>query len=172
MRRSILGLAVVLGFATSTPTVSAQTPGTGFSDPFFLYYGFYLPRQAALAAQPSTPSMVNDVAAQRQSYALADRQGLYDPVSPFGMDQYDPNNPFGGRNRGPAPLPRLPQHFISPRPSNGANLNQSYGRTNRYFPSARPGSSGNRNIVGGSRYARGSGGMAGAAAGGGFGFPG
>jgi hypothetical protein len=171
MRRSIVGLAVVLGFATLAPTVRAQVPGTGFSDPFFLYYGFYLPRQAALAAQPSTPAMVNDVAAQRQTYALADRQGLYDPVSPLGMDQYDPNNPFG-RTRGPAPLPRLPQHFVSPRPSNGVNLNQAYNRTARYHPTVRSGSNANRNVVGGSRYARTGSGMAVGAAAGGFGYPG
>jgi hypothetical protein len=173
MRRSFVGLAVVLGFTAVVPTARAQF-GPGFNDPLSLYYGFYLPRQAALAAQPTTQSMINDVTAQRQNYALADRQGLYDPVSPFGLDQTDPSNPFG--RRGPAPLPRLPnpRQLANPRPaSNGVAPVTHYGRADRYYPSYRPGSGPNRNVVGAGRFARGGGGgMASPSASMSMGYPG
>src|SRR5947209_6838977 len=104
MRRPMFGLAFALGVLAFAPAAQAQ--GVGFSDPFFLYYGFYLPRQASIAAQPSTPSMIGDVAAARQNYALADRAGLYDPIqSP--LNQIDPSSPFNPRNS-PQRLPQLP----------------------------------------------------------------
>ena len=148
MRRPILGLAVALVISASASTVSAQQGfSPGFSDPFFLYYGFYLPRQAALAATPTTPNMINDVAAARQNNALNDRAGLYDPIaSPFSPEQLDPLSPFGPR-RGPTLLPRLPVHFVSPRPHNGLPPVPYYNRTARYFPTIRSGSGPNHNMV-------------------------
>ena len=50
MRRTLLGLAAVLAVMTWSGVGFAQgvnNPG-GFSDPFFLYYGWYLPQQNAL----------------------------------------------------------------------------------------------------------------------------
>jgi hypothetical protein len=162
MRHLLLGLAVAFGLAAFAPAVQAQaTPGfsPGFSDPFFLYYGFYLPRQAYLAAQPTTPNQLNDVAAARQNYALADRAGLYDPNAgnPFAMEQTDPLGPYAPR-KGAERLPRPPAHFAQPRVT--TNLNNAYfNRTARYYPTMRPGSNANRNLVTASRFARGGFGM-------------
>jgi hypothetical protein len=166
MRRLLLGLAVAFGLAAFAPAVQAQGFSAGFSDPFFLYYGFYLPRQAALAAQPSVPNQLNDVAASRQNYALADRAGLYEPnTNQFGFDQADPLSPFKPRT-GAERLPRLPYNVASPRVETHM-MNGSYRSAARYYPAMRPGSNANKNVVGGSKYAR-----AGAAGyGGGYGMP-
>lgn len=148
MRHFLSGLAVVVGLSLLAPACHAQTAGgfsPGFSDPFFLYYGVYLPRQQYLAAQPSTPNMINEVAAARQSAVMADRQGLYDaPVSPFSPELVDPLSPFSPRRT--TPLPRLPTHFIRPRPHNGLAPIQAYNRTARYYPGIVSSSHPNRNV--------------------------
>lgn len=147
MRHVMLGLAAVVALSFLAPAAQAQVAGgfsSGFSDPFFLYYGFYLPRQQYLAAQPSTPNMLNEVAAARQGAVMADRQGLYDaPVSPFSPDLIDPLSPFSPKRT--TPLPRLPMHFVRPRAHNGLPPVQAYNRTARYFPSIVSSSHPNRN---------------------------
>jgi hypothetical protein len=87
----LVGLALI-GLAGTSSSVHAQT----FNDPFTAYYGFVLPRQAALALAPRPINTINDMAALRQQNALTDRAGLYDPIQPFGSS-YDPNNPFAER---------------------------------------------------------------------------
>jgi hypothetical protein len=150
MRRILLGLAVTLGLAVFAPETKAQTGfSPGFSDPFFLYYGFYLPRQQYLASQPSTANQINDIATARQNYALADRAGLYDPNAnnPFAIDPTDPLNPY--RRKGAERLPRLPGHFAQPRNQTQANpaVNSGYfNRTSHYYPGVRSGSFANKNI--------------------------
>jgi hypothetical protein len=102
MRQAFVGLVVVLGVASLGTTAKAQDAG-GFADPFALYYGFYLPRQAALAAQPQPEDNLRDVAAQRQYSALRERAGLDQPVGVLGEDDLDPYRPFGsarGRSAG------------------------------------------------------------------------
>jgi hypothetical protein len=98
MRRPISGLAVVLGIVLLTHTGEARAQmGTLGADPFSLYFGYYLPHQAAIAAQPTPMDTINAVQAQRQVAAAADRTGLYDPVSPFGDEDLDPLRPYGRR---------------------------------------------------------------------------
>jgi hypothetical protein len=172
MRRLLIGLGVAFGLAAFAPTVRAQGAGAfspGFSDPFFLYYGFFLPRQAALSAQPTTANQLVDVAAARQNYALADRAGLYDPNvnNPFAMDT-DPLNPFPSR-RGAERLPPIPPHFIAPRSQSRVDV-PYFNRAGRYFPTLRTGSNANQNVVGSNRYARA--GVAGYGGFGGLGVPG
>jgi hypothetical protein len=153
MRRILLGLAVAFGLSAFAPAVHAQGFSAGFSDPFFLYYGFYLPRQAALAAQPSMPNQINDVAASRQNYAVADRAGLYDPApNQFGMEQSDPLSPFKPR-AGAERLPHLPMSASSPRVETHLQ-NGQFRSAGRYYPAMRPGSFANKNVVGGSHFSR------------------
>jgi hypothetical protein len=99
MRRPLLIAAIALGiFAPgSVNRAHAQFAGTG--DPFSLYYSYYLPRQAALAAQTTPLDTINAVTAVRQQAAVTDRSGLYDPVSPYAADEdADPFSSGGGRN--------------------------------------------------------------------------
>lgn len=147
-RRILLGLAVVGGLFALTPSAEAQSFTQGFNDPFFQYYGFYLPRQAALAAQPTTPQMLNDVAVARQNIVQQDRSGLYNPgVSPYMSDSYDPMNPFS-RQGGEQRLPRLSGQLIGGRSSSIPAPDLFYNRTSSYYPTFRSGNSANRTMVG------------------------
>ncbi len=64
MSRTGLTLGFVLGLALVASPAQAQL-GTDFlnNDPFNLYYGFYLPRQAALSVQPRPEATINAYAA-------------------------------------------------------------------------------------------------------------
>ena len=148
MRRPMIGLAVALGFALLTPSSPAQGFGN-FSDPFTAYYGFYLPHQAAIAAQPTPMDTINAVTAARQYSAPANRSGMFDPVSPYGMDDPDifSSGGPGGRGRG-APLSTAAMNSNA----RGTGPALYYNRTARYFPGLRQGRGPNRNIsVGSSR---------------------
>lgn len=160
MRRALIGLAFV-GMLSAVGSSAQAQVSAGFSDPFFLYYGFYLPRQASLAAQPTTQTMLSDVTQSRQNFTLADRAGLYDPVqSPFNVDQIDPSSPFA--RRGAERLPHLPPpSVVRPRAHNGMAPGPYYNRTARYFPSTPSGSGPNRNVAQSRASRGGGGGMAG-----------
>ncbi|HEV3121038.1 MAG TPA: hypothetical protein VGY53_04010 [Isosphaeraceae bacterium] len=161
MRRLILAGAVGLSFAILTPGARAQVGfSPGFSDPFFLYYGYYLPRQAALAAQPTVQSQLNQVAVDRQNYALADRAGLFTP--PGNMFDVDPQGSGGdmfapfARRGGAQRLPRLQPQFANPMNANQRVI-PHFNELQSRFPMAKRGSFPNRNMAGGG--ARASGGM-------------
>ncbi len=106
MRHILTGLGVVIGLGIfATPS---QAQSTGFSDPFFLYYGFYLPYQASRAAQPQPEDAIRDRAAGMQIQAQADRSALYDPQFGIPDSDLDPTRPFGdkrGRSRTPRTHP-------------------------------------------------------------------
>lgn len=145
MRRLLVGSAVLAAVATFATPGRAQVfpnntvPG---GDPFFLYYGFFLPRQAMLSLQPRPQDTVNALSAARQFSAQTERAGLYDPVSPFGADLYDPSRPFAGRATGRSRRP-LPMTGVTGTNINGMGPAAYYSRTNGYYPSLRVGRSTN-----------------------------
>ncbi len=102
MRRSLLGLVVVLGFSAIGAEARAQVPFTNVNDPFFAYYSFYLPRQQAQALSPGPEATINAVTANRQQYAATNRNDMFDPNG-VGSGSFDPNNEFslnpGARKR-------------------------------------------------------------------------
>ncbi len=157
MRLSILGLAAALATAVLIPTGRAHAQSVGV-DPFQLYYGYYLPHQAAIAAQPTPMDTINQNIARNQFAAQADRQGLYDPVSPYGDDE-DTLAPYGSRrnnNRrvGAQGFVHGPANAIS----RGNGPATYYNRTARYYPDLRTGRGPNRNLAA-LRGNRGGGGM-------------
>src|SRR4051812_48216891 len=83
LRRPRLALAVTLAAGLFVPTTRANAQLLGGAgggiDPFSFYYGYYLPHQAAIAAQPTALDTINQVTAARQFSAVTDRAGLYDP---------------------------------------------------------------------------------------------
>ena len=139
MRRPMIGLAVALGFSLLAPASQAQGFGN-FSDPFTFYYGFYLPHQAAIAAQPTPMDTINAVTAARQYNAPTNRTGMFDPVSPYGME--DPDI-FGAGGRGRGQAMSIPSMNSNAR---GTGPALYYNRTARYFPGLRAGRGPNRNI--------------------------
>ena len=147
MRRPMIGLAVALGFCLLAPAGQAQGFGN-FSDPFTAYYGFYLPHQAAIAAQPTPMDTINAVTAARQYTAPTNRTGMFDPVSPYGLDDPDIFSAGGSGGRGRGQTLSTPAMNSNAR---GTGPALYYNRTARYFPGARVGRGPNRNISVGSR---------------------
>lgn len=141
MRATIMGLMVLGGLGLFATPSRAQAFTNNINDPFFQYYAWFLPRQAAMAAQPRANDQINAVAAARADVAIAERQGLYDATSPFGLDQYDPSQPF----RREAVRARTSATGItSTSLAHGQADRRYFGRTGGYMPTARfyvPGSS-------------------------------
>ena len=127
MRRPMIGLAVAFGFSLLAPASQAQGFGN-FNDPFTFYYGFYLPHQAAIAAQPTPMDTLNAVTAARQYNAPTNRTGMFDPVSPYGLE--DPDI-FGAGGRGRGQAMSTPSMNSNAR---GTGPALYYNRTARYFP--------------------------------------
>jgi hypothetical protein len=154
MRLSRFGGAVVLGllalFVPASWTQAQSTlaaAGTGGVDPFSLYYGYYIPHAAAVAAQPSPLDTINAMTANRQQNAMTDRASLYDPISPYGDDQ-ELLDPFSKRGR-----ERIAKFQGFTSNIRGTGPATHYGRAANYFPGLRPGRGPNRNIST-ARYAR------------------
>ncbi len=149
MRSILTGLAVVLGLGIFAAPSRAQNEG--FSDPFFLYYGFYLPRQASLAAQPQPEDNIRFRSAERQVAAVTDRQGLYEPTGSIFETDLDPLSAFGKRS-GHSRLPRTTATGIVNSNLTGSGATGYYNRTGSYYPALRSGRS-TRSAARGSRGA-------------------
>lgn len=158
MRRAFFGLAALAALALATPSQAyAQFNGLG-GDPFSLYYGYYLPHAAAIAAQPTPMDTINQNVAQRQRDAMTDRSSLYDPVSPYGDSDDDPLAPYSGR-RGTSNRLRQGSAISHGRENvRGSGPAMFYNRTARYFPELRVGRGPNQNLAV-TKRGRGGGGM-------------
>lgn len=147
MGRFILSLAVLVGGSLAIPgnRACAQVFGTN-NDPFTLYFGYYLPHQAAVAAQSTPLDTINAAQAARQVAAAADRTGLYDPTNPYEEEDFDPTRPY----RRPGRERLLRPHTFSSSTTNhrmrGVGAGPYYGRTSQYYPTLRPGMGPNRNL--------------------------
>ena len=167
MRFPLMSLVVVLGISGLASEARAQVPFTNINDPFFAYYSFYLPRQAALANQPGPEATINAIAANRQAYAATNRNDMFDPTAP--SDAFDSSGDFlpnaGARRR----------TLSSSASRIGGNTNglgpvgyYNTASTKLYHPTLRAGRSKNANVsVVRSRGFSGGGGF-----GGGMGLPG
>jgi hypothetical protein len=166
MRRLRWVLAAFAVVAAWSNTSSAQTSG-GFDDPFFLYFSYFLPRQAALAAQPNVNDTINQNVANNQVNARTNRSGIYDPNGGYGaFDNYDPNDTFErpggarGINQSRRGFRGLPSTNIAGR---GPAL--YYNRAAQFYPSLRNGTGPNRNLAVTGRGVRGGGSVPSAASG-------
>lgn len=168
--RPHLALAVALGVGFFIPTgrAEAQFLGGG-TDPFSLYFGYYLPHQAYIAAQPTPLDTINRITAERQFSAITDRAGLYDPISPYGTEETDPLAPYTTSRKGERiAKPSLFATSTTTSNARGTGPALYYTRTARYYPSIRVGQSPNKNL-GVHRSSRG--GFSGGMGMGGFGGP-
>ncbi len=152
LRRPLLALVVTLAaclFVRTSPT-QAQVIGSNFAnggiDPFQFYYGYYLPHQAAIAAQPTPLDTINQITSARQFTALSERQGLYDPISPYGEEDLDPNRPYSGK-RGGERVAKPGAFAVATSNIRGTGPAVYYARTARYYPQLRAGRGANRNIA-------------------------
>ncbi len=149
--------------------------GGGFlSDPFNFYYAFYLPNQQLQAMRPRPIDTLNQAVAARQYYAQNDRRSLYNPISVYGEQTYDPLHPYSGQNQ--ERLARPFRFARDPSNSDGSGPSLYYGRAAQFFPGLPLGRGGNANVVkirtvrrGGGGGAMGGGGGGGGMGGGGMG---
>jgi hypothetical protein len=137
------------------------------ADPFLFYYAFYLPNQQ-LQAMRSTPlDTINNAMVQRQYYAQTDRRGLYNPISPYADQAYDPSKPFSQQNQERAARPY--KFALNPSNSDGSGPALYFNRTGNYHAGLREGRSKNANVYAGRSPNRLSAGRAAGGAGGGMG---
>lgn len=139
MRLRLVGLGVAFGFSLFA-TTTARAQDTGFSDPFFLYYSYFLPRQNALASQAQPEDFYRNQSLQRQSAAQSDRAGLFEPISSLGQDDLDPNRPFG-RQSGSSRTVRTVSAGIRTTVSLRGHSapTDTFQRTGAFFPGIRSG---------------------------------
>ncbi|MHB1561227.1 MAG: hypothetical protein ACYC61_27595 [Isosphaeraceae bacterium] len=169
-------LAVVLCLSAGSDRAVAQTLGGGagsgmgiFADPFSAYYAIYLPNQQLQAMRPTPLDSVNQAMPIRQYYAQANRQGLYDPVSPY-SDTMDPLHPYSSQAD-----PHLPRAARFSRNPSGEGMAPAlyFNRVSQYYPdlAGRTMRNKNANIFNGRgvRSTRGGGMMGGGMGGGGMG---
>jgi len=144
----MLGLFVALGASVVATETHAQAPFGGINDPFFLYYGFYLPRQQAQSLQSGPEATINAITAARQSYAATNRTDMFSPNGPdfnrFGLDS-DFLAGSGARGRGQAggvsTVARLGGNL------NGKGVPNHFNRVGSYHPTLRSGQSRNSNVA-------------------------
>jgi hypothetical protein len=149
MRHRVLGLGLGLGLFLACVPAQAQD----YNDPFFLYYGFFLPRQAAISATPTVNDTLNAVTATRQATATTNRATLYDPNGNLApLDDFEgPAGLGGGRARTDDRSRSIASGRFPTGNSNGMGPAQFYSRTARYYPTLRSGKSTNRNVFVGRR---------------------
>lgn len=174
-------LACLTFFVTSRPArAQALTTGTGIfditSDPFTFYYAYYLPNQQMQSLRPRPSDAINEVVQNRQYYAQTQRQGLYNPISPY-AEEADPLRPYSAQGKERVAQPYRFSHDTSNADGSGPSL--YYHRVTQYFPEQRTGRGPNANVarVSRGRGRQGGGGMGGMGAvggmgGGGMGMPG
>lgn len=165
MPRAFLAFATVFVVLVLAPFHQAEAQNGLGVDPFSLYYGYYLPHAAAMAAQPSPLDTINQATLRRQQSAQTDRTTLYDPISPYGDAESDTMSPYSSGRRPLGGLSsRGPMFDATGSPSNlnarGHGPTMYFNRTARYHPTQRIGRGPNRNIAS-VRSGRGGGAMGG-----------
>ncbi len=173
-------LAVASCLSVGPDRAAAQTlvggAGSGmgiFADPFSAYYAIYLPNQQLQAMRPTPLDAVNQAMPIRQYYAQANRQGLYDPVSPY-SDTVDPLHPYS--SQADPRLPRVARFSRNPANREGTGPALYFNRVSQYYPdlAGRTAQNRNANVFNGrgvrSSRGGGMGGMGGGGMGGGMGM--
>ena len=137
MRVRLIGLAVVFGASLVATSAHAQD---GFSDPFFLYYGYFLPRQNALASQAQPEDFYRNQGLQRQYAAQTDRSALYADSGYLGQEELNPLSAFGTRSGSTRMVRTVPKGLRTTVSLKGHSAPpDTFQQTKNYFPGMRPG---------------------------------
>jgi hypothetical protein len=156
MRRLVFSVMVLVGLGALPSVGHAQFVGdAALTDPFLAYYGFFLPRQAALAARPGPELSINQLSAARQVAAITERAGLYEPPAGLGVEGYDPNRPFA--NQSAFNRRSISRNGLSNGNISGNGPGEYYNRAATYYPGLRVGRGTNANIATTTSHSRGRG---------------
>jgi hypothetical protein len=120
-------------------------PGGILNDPFTFYYAFYLPNQQLQAMRSTPMDSINNAMVTRQYYAQNERRNLYNPISPYAEQNYDPLRPYS-RQQGQERVARAYRYSQDPSNSHGTGPSLYYGRAAQYFPGLRQGRGRNANV--------------------------
>jgi hypothetical protein len=144
--RRMLGILAVLAIISAAAKEGRAQVSSAAGDPFFLYYGYFLPRQAAMAAQPRVEDTINAASISQQAYAQTNRSSLTDPSGGYGADRFADSGFLDGRIRGgraaTGPGGMTTQRLRSTVPSTnmpGTGPQLYFNRTAAYYPGMRQG---------------------------------
>jgi len=138
------------------------------NDPFAFYYAFYLPNQQLQSMRSTPMDSINSAMVTRQYFAQTDRRNLYNPISPYSDQNYDPLRPYS-RQQGAERSARPYRYSRSPSNGDGTGPSLYYGRAAQYFPGLREGRGRNANVYAKGAASRPRGGAMGGLGGGGGG---
>lgn len=149
MRRLLFAGLLFIGVSLTAPQADAQgigMPGFGIgsvaADPFSGYYSWFLPRQAAMAAQPTLNNQLNMYTSERVQNQMDPRGGGGGglggiDLSSLGLAGSKPTDLNSDQPRNPRP--RLSSTGPIVENSRGTGLSRYHGRSGSYFPTMRTG---------------------------------
>jgi hypothetical protein len=142
-----IGLMSVPSQSFGQAAAAAGGLGLGgiLNDPFQFYYGVYLPNQQLQALRATPMDSINSAMVARQFYAQNDRRSLYNPISPYSDQNYDPLHPYS-RQQGSERIARPYKYASDPSNADGTGPSLYYGRAASYFPGLREGRGRNANV--------------------------
>jgi len=151
LSRAASGSIVLIVCLMCTPG-QAKAQGTALggggeliADPFMFYYAFYLPNQQLQSMRATPMDSINNAMVARQYYAQNDRRGLYNPISPYSDQSYDPLRPFS--QQGQERVARPYRFALNPSNSDGTGPALYFNRTGNWHPALRPGRGHNANVA-------------------------
>lgn len=146
--RRVMALCLLgLGIALAPSQASAQVAiGDITADPFAFYYAFYLPNQQMQAMRPRPDDAINQAVQQRQYYAAQQRPSLYNPISPYTDQGFDPLRPYS-QQQGEERIARVQRFAQDPSNADGRGPSLYYGRASQYFPTLRQGRGPNATVA-------------------------
>lgn len=151
MRRILTASLTLVTVSYMGGSVKAQgVPGFGIgtvgADPFAGYYSWFLPRQAAMASQPTVNRQLNSYMSERVSNQLSPPSSTLGglDLSNLGIGGAAPSDLNSDQPRNPRP--RLSSTGPVVENGMGRGLSRYHGRAGSYFPTMRSGSYANNGL--------------------------
>ena len=129
---------------TGMPSMVPSIGSVG-ADPFSGYYSWFLPRQAAMAAQPTLNSQLNMYTAERMASQNMPQNGLNN-LDLAGLGLAGANTPNLDSDAPRNPRPRLSSTGPIVENSQGKGLGRYHSRAGSYYPTMRNGTYSNNGL--------------------------
>lgn len=150
MRRIVFAVMALCAFLTIASEAKAQLPGLGVgtvgADPFSGYYSWFLPRQAAMASQPTVNRQLNNFMADRVSDQLSPRSSTLGNVDFANLGIGGSSAPDLNSDSPRNPRPRLSSTGPVVENSMGHGVSRYHDRAGSYFPTMRGSTYANRGL--------------------------